>query len=351
MIEMNKSLLFTAFILPTSMLVGQFTQTNEPQIGSSSVLYVIDSLAPTFENITGNDVEWDYSSYGGYGGVSRDLLVVDPATTPYAGDYPLATKALLIQDFLSLFFTSTPDDRTSYGFVFYEPSFGDILAEFNANPALLYNYPMDVTDGLSDDFSGTLNFDFVTPQSADAEGANQVTVDGFGTLKLANGVVIENVHRYKLVDEIIAEIDVFGTPQEFQLDRTQYEYYALADGDLPVFVHATVMLKQVGAAEPISDFQLVMSAEDPTSLVNLTNLSINQVSVYPNPTHDLLTITLGKEWNSASYLILDAAGKVVADGYLEHAMKQIDVTTLYSGMYTIQLFNDHYVGQKKFIKQ
>jgi hypothetical protein len=347
---MNKSLLFAAFFLPTSIVVGQFTQLNEPQIGSSSVLYVIDSLAPTFENITGNNVEWDYSSYGGYGGVTRDLLVVDPATTPFAGEYPLATKALLIQDFLSLFFTSTSDDRTSYGFVFYEPSFGDILAEFNSNPALQFTYPMDLNDAFTDVFEGTLNFDFVTPQSADALGDNEVIVDGFGTLKLANGVVIENVHRYKLIDAIIAEIDVFGTPQEFQLDRTQYEYYALDDSDLPVFVHATVMLKQVGAAEPISDFQLVMSSEDPTSLVNLTEMSLNRVGLYPNPTHDILTIDLAEEWTTASYFILDAMGKVVAEGVFDNAIEQIDVADLNVGMYTIQLFNVHFVGQKKFVK-
>lgn len=346
---MKRTLLvaFTAFT--GAVCFGQFTQLNEPVIGDSRVLFVIDSLAPSFDAIVGAGAEWDYSGYAGYGDIQRAITVQDPSGTINAASFPSATKALAIQDFLIMYFTSTSDERTGYGFVFEEPSLGEIIAEFNADPAIQYIYPMALNDELTDNFAGTLSADLFGALTPDAEGTVNAKVDGQGTLKLANGVEFTDVLRYKLIESLIAELDVFGTIQEFEVIRTQYEYYDLTDGNLPVFVHTSIRIAQVGAAEPISEFSLVMSAEDPEAIVGISTMNVADFVVYPNPASDVLNVLLTQDQNNGAAHLIDAQGRIVMTETFSEGSVSFNVALLKSGVYVLQVMAGEHTSTKKVI--
>jgi plastocyanin len=75
-----------------------------------------------------------------------------------------------------------------------------------------------------------------------------------------------------------------------------------------------------------------------------------KISVFPNPAHNVITITIEKDLVGSQYYITDQAGKKVSDGTLLFSSNPIDLNELTPGIYLIQV-----VGQRKtsikFIKE
>ncbi len=80
------------------------------------------------------------------------------------------------------------------------------------------------------------------------------------------------------------------------------------------------------------------------NLLSIINKSKMMVSVYPNPTQDLLFINL----SNANFKITNALGAIVKEGVSNNS---IDVSTLPSGVYTISIQNNNDNFTSKFIKQ
>lgn len=64
-----------------------------------------------------------------------------------------------------------------------------------------------------------------------------------------------------------------------------------------------------------------------------------QVSIFPNPTSDQLTITTSKNENY-SYSIFDNSGRLVSDGKLMKEETQIDVSNYATGQYSISILSE-----------
>jgi hypothetical protein len=332
---MKKILFLISSIATCSISFAQFEQTNEPSIGDESTLFVIDSLAPDFATETGSGATWDYSSYGGFDNDSRTLQVVDPSTTANASDFPSSEKALEIEGFLSSFFSSSATERSYQGFVYSDPGLGDILAQFSTDEAIQYEYPFDLADLLTDTYEGTVDVPPFAIGSA-LTGSLSATVDADGgTLDLANGVQFTNVTRYK-IEETSEVTTGLGT---FVLDRIQYEYYDLSTSNLPVFVHTSVSLSQFGTT--VTDFSLVLSAEDPENFVSVNEQinAVSEISIFPNPATDEVNFKLPQNLSSASFSIIDAVGRQVETGKLDAVLNQVDVSSLKNGVYLVRFSN------------
>jgi hypothetical protein len=89
--EMKKLLLLTAF--SPLMSFAQMTEANEPDVPSTSTLYLCDSNAVRYENITGTGVTWDY----------RNLLGVDTDDNGMAESKVLTVAATDMNSLDSLF--------------------------------------------------------------------------------------------------------------------------------------------------------------------------------------------------------------------------------------------------------
>lgn len=346
---MKKQLLLSAsLIFMTGVSLGQFTESNEPAINDITTLYIIDSSAVDYETSTGADVTWNYSMYGGYNGESRSITVVDPTSTPETGTYPLAETALGIEDFLLTYNSSTAGDRTSHGFVFNEPSFGEIIVRLDVDPALHYEYPMGVGDQVTDIFEGNMDFELSgIPQSLPIDGDHIATVDGSGTLELANGVTLSNVIRYKISEKI--NIDNAPVVGDLVLIRVQYEYYQQGTSNLPVLIHSSGILKSKSNGNVLFDYTLVMSSEEPAETADLTVQEIKEAKVYPNPASEKITIELPQGANEVQLVVLDNLGKIVIEETMNSEEKELNVSKLEQGLYFVQIISGDIKETKKVI--
>uniref|UniRef100_UPI00404A7F83 hypothetical protein n=1 Tax=Fluviicola sp. TaxID=1917219 RepID=UPI00404A7F83 len=176
-----KKFILSLSLLSSVLSFGQFTQANEPAIGDTRTMYLVDSFAPNYATITGANVTWDYTQTPRVLNQSKQLNVVNPSTTTQASLYTSATKAIEIPGFTTSYFSSTTTARNSQGFTFIEPTFGNVNAVLSVDNAHLMNYPFAVTNSLVDAVAGTIN---VSLGTFNCTGTVAAAVDGSGTLKL-----------------------------------------------------------------------------------------------------------------------------------------------------------------------
>lgn len=329
---MKKHLLFVGAALLTASSFGQFTQNNEPVDGNGATLFVIDSNAVSYEAITGSSATWDYSAVLGYDNFARTLTALDASATPEAATYPNASAAIVTQDFLVNYFSSNASERVSHGFVFTEPSVGDIVAVYD-NPVVNFEYPMALGDEVTASFSGDL---FTDLGDGDFTGSLTASVDGTGTLILAENSYT-NVHRYKLEETVNAELDLGLFPVPITLNRKQFEYYDHTVSNLPIFTHTDVTITSALFNQA---FTLVMSLEDPAGTVSTNNFELANVKVYPNPASDFLQVELPEGMENAMIQIVDAAGRVILTHEAKNVENTIAVNNLKAGTYFVNIQNN-----------
>jgi len=196
---MKKTLLLATLISSYSFAQTVIMdQSNEPAIGDLKTMYTCDSLTDPLESTTGNGVTWDYTQLVGLNG-TRNLIVIDPATSPYSSIYTNSTKGYNIEGSLTNFYNSTSTERQSQGFIFEEPSFGTVIAHFDVNEQKTVSYPFANGDSFTDNFSGNLSFTFNgLAQNPSCTGRSYASIDGQGTLLLPSSTTIQNVIRYKI---------------------------------------------------------------------------------------------------------------------------------------------------------
>lgn len=343
---MKKKLLFAGLLL-SSISFGQgLTQANEPAIGASSSMFLCDSFATNYANVTGNGVTWDYSTIGYFPGEMRTISIIDPATTPNAGDFSGATKAVSIENFLTTYWTSTATERSSSGFVFNEPTFGEVKAVFSVDPQKLATYEFSLNDELSDAFAGTLSFNFSgAPLNPDATGTSYATIDGKGTLKLNATTTLTDVIRCLTIDTLNTTVPIIG---DIQLIRAQYEYYHFATGNLPVFTHTTAKLTAPGATDPLTEFTVVLNSVEPSNIVGISEKAGVAFSVFPNPAKDQLTVS--GDFNNSAAQIVDQTGKTVQEISNLTSGSTIEINGLEKGIYFLVLTSNGTKSIQKFAK-
>ena len=327
---MKKTLLLSTLSL-TLYSSAQMTQANEPTVPTLTSMHVCDSFATNYDGVTGTGITWDYSNLAGYD-FQLDVEAVDPATTTYASDFPSSTYAIKVGTSLTTYFSSTASDRSSQGFVFSEASLGDVIATFDADNELVANYPFAYGNSLTDNFSGNLGY--LGGLSTTATGTGYAQIDGSGTLELM-GNTLSNVIRYKLVDTSWATITLPFPLGDMEFIRRQYEYYDYTISNLPVLIHSTITVQNVGATSPISTQSLVLSYYAPTVFVGLEENADFQFTVYPNPTNDEIRIN-GQFSDAASVEILDQTGRIVLQSSLAQG-QVISLANLTNGMYLVRV--------------
>lgn len=333
---MIKQILLSAGLLITTVSFSQFTQSNEPAVGSGTTLYVIDSMAPSYENVTGADVEWDYSTYGGYFNEDRLITILDATSS---SEYPTATKSMDIQNFILTYTYSTTAERISPGFVYTDGDLGDVVIVFDIDEATQYQYPFDLGDSFTDTYAGTAT---VGGTENNASGVLNAEVDGKGTLKLADGNIFSNVLRYKLVDSTVVNTGIFG---DVRLIRKQFEYYALSNNqNLPIFVFTHIEIPEYQ-----TEFSLVMSSVEPIILAGIEENVLSNAVVYPNPASDLINISMKNKLMNTSVSVVDAMGREVLNQSIESDFIYLDVAHLEDGMYFVKISNGDFTETKTVV--
>lgn len=330
---------------------AQMTEATDPSINSSSILYLCDSNAVNYANVTGTGVTWDYSALLGVDtnadgqAESKNIGVyaIDLMTTDSL--FPGATKKFSINDQIIVYYSTNSSERISQGFKFTEPSLGDVFTFWDTIPQLLNTYPFDLASVTADTMSGRI-FSDNPGASVDtfAVGNSYSTIDGVGTLKLG-GVDYSNTFRFHFQDTIQTFVNVdlngFVINAPVSLYRDVYEYYNYPISELPIFVIYSVNNSLFNEPNTI-----VLSRELPQQNVGLDAIGMDSYSLLsPNPVNDLLNVKLPE---GSQAVITDQYGKLITQ---INSTGTVDMGSYNQGVYFVVIANESgIVTVKKLIK-
>jgi hypothetical protein len=336
---MKRNLLIASLLL-TGAASAQFTQANEPAIGAGQAMYELDTLAPDFASSTGSGQTWDYSTTAGMSSTTRAFTVEDPSLTPEGSNFPTATKAIVIEGFMTTYISSTASTRNSQGFSFVAGGpIGTVNAKLNTDDELLMNYPMALSNSLVDVFSGTAA---TGAGNFPCTGNNVATVDGTGTLILNAATTIPNVIRYHLIDTAHANTGLFGN---VDMIRSQYEYYALGTNtELPLFVYTKLQIILGGSPTETS---YALSYVAPDAYLAVSNKELSNITVYPNPATE--TISVKGLTNNATLTLVDAAGKTVSTATAEPGAATMSIGNVTAGVYFLHVASNNATSVQRVV--
>lgn len=340
-----KKILLAGMCLCGVWTQAQMTQANEPSIGSAVQMFLCDSNAVTHDAVTGAGVTWDYSDVLGVTGQQRLISVLDATTTAVTDSFPGAVYAIEVENSLTSFYSSTPTERVSQGFLFQEPSFGDVFCMFQNDLETVAQYPFIVGSSYTDNFDGFIHFFYGADVHESLVGSVTYAIDGEGTLLLPQSTSIPNVIRYKLVDTSYTTVPLLN---DVELIRTQYEYYDLTNSNLPVFIHTDLIIQPPGGS-PLIQNTIVLSSVQPTSFVGTDELSSNDFELSPNPVQDVLTID-GNINENTDILIMDQAGRTLYNNAIAHK-QTIDMSGFETGVYFVKISNSQGTVTKTVVKK
>ncbi|MDR0803165.1 T9SS type A sorting domain-containing protein [Fluviicola sp.] len=327
--------LLLATSLITGAAFGQFTQTNEPAIGTNATMFVLDSNATNYASVTGTGVTWDYSNTPGYLGATKNVSVVAPSSTASGSSYASSTKAIDMPGFMTTYFTSSASSRISQGFAFDGGAVaGTVKVILSPDEETLMNYPFAYSNSLTDAFSGNA---VTTLGTFPTTGTVTATVDGTGTLKLNAGTTYTNVTRYKLSDQANASTP-FGN---IVMTRVQYEYYEASSG-LPVLVHSELTINIAGS--PIVQ-HLVLSSAAPDELLSISENNKATFGMYPNPANE--SVILSGLSGNENISIVDLAGKTVYSVTASNTTQTLNVADIQAGIYNVVVISSGVKTTKK----
>jgi hypothetical protein len=337
---MKRLLLFTTSILAGTAF-SQFTQSNEPVIGDVFDFYLCDSNVTNYDNITGDGVIWDYSAIMGIPSILKTVSVEDATTSANASDFPTSVKATGVQGAIITYFSSDATQRISQGFVYNEPTFGQIVAKYTTDSEKTYNYPFALGDNLTDAFSGNLAATYMgNPINPACTGDAYVWVDGRGTLQLP-GNTYTNVLRYKMIDTAYANVIILGN---IKVVRTQYEYYDFTTSNLPLFMHTTIAF----SSNIINNLQtIVLSRDMPTNWLGLESNESDLVSIAPNPSEG--TIVINGLTTTADVMVTDQNGSIVASFESVNNNEVLNLDHLSSGVYFATVKTDSFNTTERIV--
>jgi len=339
-----KKIFFLASLLVGSNSFGQLMlQTSDPAAGTTSNLYLADSNAVKYENITGTGVTWDYSTILGVdtdGDGNPEVRTLSVATVdPNSADtlFPGATKKYIVNDQIITYYNTTDTTRISQGFKFVEPTLGDVFNFWDTIPQLLNTYPFDLGSTSYAPMSGRI-YSYNATVSIDtfAVGTASATIDGVGTLKLG-AVDYPNTFRYHFQDTInsYVTINILGISSPVVLNRDVYEYYNYATSPLPIFVIYSVNNSILNVPNNI-----VLTRELPTEIVGINEVLTNELVAYPNPSNDIFTVNLPVGSKSFVY-------NQLGEKLFDLQSNKIDLSKYAKGIYFLSIEKD---GVSKIIR-
>ena len=310
--------------------------------GDAMTYYVLDSNATAYEDITGADVVWDYSEIGAYMMAPNVNNVIDREDSDFAEHFPGARYTEAFENSVHTYFTN--DDAASEviveGFVFQELS-NDFIIKYNVDPLIALDLPMSLGDSYTDAIEGVAVVP-VGDEDPEISGEATIEADGTGTLKLG-GTDYTNVIRVHTTE--ISEGTILFTPAT--ITRESYVYYDIDNFNMPIFIHATILL-ETGVGD--FGFTAVYGKDEITDYVGLEEESTTPVdlSIYPNPVDGTFT-TVSTSEGTEQLTIMNSVGQVVRVINNPQTAEQIDVSDLERGVYFVQALKGASTRTEKFI--
>lgn len=274
----------------------------------------------------GAGVVWDFSDITITGPVTV-FNNVNPAITPYAASFGLATLATTPDNSSFLYYQITGAQYNSLGI-------GSTLSTISySNPETIFTFPLTYNTTNDDTFAAS----FVsTGVSYNRSGNVHVEADGYGTLILPAGT-FTNVLRVKVEEDITDE--TIGLPVPITLEYQNDFYYWFMEGLTgPLFYYAYFEATAF-TGTTITE----LGSLNPEAVVAIQNVTLpeNLIHVFPNPATESLYIQNMNNIEFENIALYNMMGQSVLNQKMNNEnITEINVSNLPAGIYTLQLKNE-----------
>jgi len=315
--------LYILFTIFSAHLIAQ------PTIGPEALVQLGESVPTHFFNISeqewnsgisGEDVEWDYSSLPV--GPGCDYLAMDPAESPYFDSFPDS----------DVFFLCTQEDGSGVASVQYtyyniennafqlagnvtisagNPSYDSIFTVFT-DPLDVGTFPYNYKDETEDTFSARVStYTSTINIFAVQSGTSTHVVDSYGTLTTPAGT-FPNAMRVKRTE--LAETVLPGIP--FPTFQESYRYTWYAENEKGVILNLdSLVTKDFSGNVVLETFNGNYRMDPPTSTSTKTIAEV-EWSVYSTANQIEIQLTDSKDYAITVY---DMRGSVVQYTILEQS--------------------------------
>jgi hypothetical protein len=327
------SFIFVLFVTLGFSQVTLQTNTHRPGVGDTLKQYIMDTsgfTSPMPNNVSGNNVTWNYSSVINTGTTTTQAYVSPTAvasSTNFTGCNLVLSQGGGAYNYLKT--VNTPSSQIELlGFDF--ATFAKITF---TNSAILLKYPFGFGNSFTDPASGTFSANTGTSTiNGSATGNFSTQADGFGTLILGQQA-IPNVLRLKSTQNftLLQGFIPLGT-----IRSVIYSYYD-QNNKFPLFQVQYQTLSLI-AQSPSTTASVRMNAAIPLLALNENSLHEN-IKIFPNPASDFLYINLE---NTGDYdlEILDMNGRTVLRERFYSHEHTMNVRIVQDGVYMIRLRNN-----------
>lgn len=108
-----------------------------------------------------------------------------------------------------------------------------------------------------------------------------------------------------------------------------------------------IQMVDINNAYCIDENGVLLKNSNVLSTESSTELYTSQITIYPNPSSDFISISLPNNLEAKSVRVFDNSGKHLLTG----TNNTIDISNLASGIYIVKIMLDHKVFTSRFIKQ
>ncbi len=335
-------LLFASYFSFAQAPINQFVNDTETDYA------IIDSTVLLDESASGASVTWNFTS------LSQVGTNTDTNVAPSAGEqstYPGTTEVLVVTTDVMPPAESRLFIRDVANQISITGAAQEGLELNLSNNATLGTFPLSFgysnADTVSGTFAGSVDG---TNVNGTCSGTFITDVDAHGTLNLNDfglGPYSGSVTRIKTVLDvtlIVAGIFNIGT-----VTQTGYYYFDDSDGSL-VFRTSTNEFDIDAFGNQFMDTIALYEAQDRSTLSIANNtLQLSDIKLFPNPTANVLNISTSDLNTIKSLQITDLNGRTFIK--LNDNFESINVSSLQSGLYLIQMKTSEGNITKRFIKK
>ncbi|MBK7966262.1 MAG: T9SS type A sorting domain-containing protein [Bacteroidetes bacterium] len=331
-----KKILLILLLLSNQLLFGQIT-INSSNLPTAGQTWIEASDEFYNANITpgGANQTWNYT--GLLTTTIDTTILLTSASTPYgASDYPASNLAIhQAEDSTYLYITSSASGFYLDGYYFYnaQPPFGQNKFAFSPTYRFVPT-PFTYLDNYLSTYKYVIDIDTALPYIRFVHQVNvNFLCDGYGALQLP-GVTHPNTLRIKQTETSIDSLlaDTAGNGNYFSFSpptveqTTSYRWFKATQPSIVLTLEADSAGTQCNRSTYMYNFI--------TSVTETPFIEV-KVSVFPNPTSNLVHVLLPQEGSQKDvFQLCDINGKVIRETSLK-GMKQYSfyVNNLQSGVY------------------
>lgn len=193
--------------------------------------------------------------------------------------------------------------------------------------------------------------------------SNEIFIDSYNWLPLSFVATPSEDVEMEGPDYLICEGDTValalpGAAEDYINIQWFKDGLPLEDGYEASYVVTTPGVYHVDAAMAVCPNSIMSTVDNPLTItanpdctlgINDPSLA-NAVTVYPNPTNNILNIALAENSPIHDYSIVDVSGKVLLNGKVNASLTAINVESLSTGTYFVKLSGNNAQAVKMFIR-